>query len=138
MIDWINFQINNFDFHYWYMLPISIVIAILANSSGFSGGVLFQPIYNLFLNIPIQSAVATGIATEAVGMTSGALRYVYYKMVELPIAFTMIMLTIPGVVVGNFALISPLEYSQNLHDPGSVTLCATWKQANLQCLGIHQ
>lgn len=89
---------------YWYMFPISVVIAILANSSGFSGGVLFQPIYNLFLNIPIQNAVATGIATETVGMTSGALRYVYYKMVELPIGFTMIMLTIPGVVLGNHAL----------------------------------
>lgn len=89
---------------YWYMLPISIVIAILANSSGFSGGVLFQPIYNLFLGIPIQNSVATGIATEAVGMTSGALRYLYYRMVETPIAATMIMLTIPGVVIGNHAL----------------------------------
>lgn len=89
---------------YWYMLPISIVIAVLANSSGFSGGVLFQPIYNLGLGIPIQTSVATGIATEAVGMTSGAIRYLYYKMVELPIAATMIMLTIPGIVVGNHAL----------------------------------
>jgi len=92
-------------FEYWYMFPISIVIAILANSSGFSGGVLFQPIYNLLLNIPIQNAIATGIATETVGMTSGAIRYVYQKMVELPIGFTMIMLTIPGVVLGNHALL---------------------------------
>ncbi|MCP4137802.1 MAG: sulfite exporter TauE/SafE family protein [bacterium] len=89
---------------YWYMLPVSIVIAILANSSGFSGGVLFQPIYNIFMDIPIQNAVATGIATETVGMTSGALRYIWYRMVELPVGFTMIMLTIPGVVVGNHAL----------------------------------
>lgn len=91
-------------FEYWYMFPVSIVIAILANSSGFSGGVLFQPIYNLFMNIPIQNAVATGIATETVGMTSGAIRYLVYRMSELPIFFTMIMLTIPGVVVGNHAL----------------------------------
>lgn len=92
-------------FEYWYMFPVAIVVAILANSSGFSGGVLFQPIYNLFLNIPIQNAVATGIATETIGMTSGTIRYIYYKMVELPIAFTMVMLTIPGVVLGNHALI---------------------------------
>ncbi len=92
-------------FEYWYMFPVSVVIAILANSSGFSGGVLFQPIYNLLMNIPIQNAVATGIATETVGMTSGAIRYLWYKMVELPICFTMIMLTIPGVVAGNHALL---------------------------------
>lgn len=91
-------------FEYLYMLPVSIVIAILANSSGFSGGVLFQPIYNLYIGIPIQNAIATGIATEAIGMTSGALRYIWYKMVELPIFFTMIMLTIPGIVIGNNAL----------------------------------
>lgn len=92
-------------FEYWYMFPVAIVVAILANSSGFSGGVLFQPIYNLFLNIPIQNAVATGIATETIGMTSGTIRYIYYKMVELPLGFTMLMLTIPGVVLGNHALI---------------------------------
>ncbi|HOO71358.1 MAG TPA: sulfite exporter TauE/SafE family protein [Spirochaetota bacterium] len=92
-------------FEYWYMFPVSIVIAILANSSGFSGGVLFQPIYNLLLHIPIQNAVATGIATETVGMTSGAIRYIWYKMVELPIGFTMIMLAIPGIVIGNHALL---------------------------------
>jgi len=89
---------------YWYMLPVSIVIAVICNSSGFSGGVLFQPFYNIFLNIPIQNAVATGIATEAVGMTSGALRYLYYRMVELPIGFTLIMLVIPGLILGNHTL----------------------------------
>ena len=87
------------------MFPVSILVAIICNSSGFSGGVLFQPIYNIFLNIPIQNAVATGIATETVGMTSGALRYLWYRMIELPVGFTMIMLTIPGVVLGNFALL---------------------------------
>lgn len=92
-------------FEYWYMFPVAIVIAILANSSGFSGGVLFQPIFNLFLHLPIQTSVATGIATETVGMTSGAIRYIYYKMVELPLGFTMLMLAIPGVVLGNHALI---------------------------------
>ncbi len=89
---------------YWYMFPISIVIAIICNSSGFSGGVLFQPIYNLFLNIPIQNAVATGIATETAGMTSGTIRYLWYNMTELRIGVTMILLTIPGVVIGNHAL----------------------------------
>ena len=92
-------------FEYWYMLPIAICIAILANSSGFSGGVLFQPIFNLFLNVPVHNAIATGIATETVGMTSGAIRYIMYKMIELPVGFTMIMLTIPGVVIGNYALL---------------------------------
>jgi hypothetical protein len=92
-------------FEYWFMFPISVLIAITANSSGFSGGVLFQPIMNIFLQLPIQTSVATGIATETVGMTSGAIRYIIFKMADLPIGFTMIMLTIPGVVVGNHILL---------------------------------
>ena len=92
-------------FEYWYLFPIAFFIAITANSSGFSGGVLFQPIFNLWLQLPIQHSVATGIATETVGMTSGAIRYIIQKGVDLPIGFIMIMLTIPGVVVGNHALL---------------------------------
>ena len=91
-------------FEYWFMLPLAILVSGTASASGFSGGVLFQPIYNIFLNVPMQNAVATGVATETMGMTSGALRYLYYRMVDLPIAFTMIMLTIPGIVLGSHAL----------------------------------
>lgn len=93
------------DFSYWYMFPISLVIAILANSSGFSGGVLFQPIYNLFLNVPIAGSVATGIATETVGMTSGAARYFWQKKVEKEVGLVLVMLTIPGVVLGTHLIL---------------------------------
>ncbi len=89
---------------YWYMFPISVVIAILANAAGFSGGIIFQPIYNIFMNIPIANSVATGIATETVGMTSGALRYFWQKQLELSVGLTMVMLTIPGIVIGNHVL----------------------------------
>lgn len=93
------------NFDYWFMFPISLVIAILANSSGFSGGVLFQPIYNLFLNVPIAPSVATGIATETVGMSSGALRYFKQKKVEREVGLVLVMLTIPGVVLGTHIIL---------------------------------
>jgi len=105
MINLFFFQLDASWIQYWYMFPVSIVIAVLASSSGFSGGVLFQPIYNLFLKLPVQNSVATGIATETIGMTSGAIRYLLYNKIELSVGFTMIMLTIPGVVLGNFALL---------------------------------
>jgi hypothetical protein len=92
-------------FTYWYLFPIALVIAILANSSGFSGGVLFQPIYYLFLNVPISSSVATGVATETVGMTSGSIRYFFQGKVEKEIGLVLVMLTIPGVVLGSHILL---------------------------------
>jgi len=87
------------------MFPIALVIAITANSSGFSGGVLFQPIINLFLNVPIAGSVATGIATETIGMTSGATRYFMQGKVEKGVGLVLVMLAIPGVVIGSHVLL---------------------------------
>lgn len=60
---------------YWYIFPLAILIATLCNASGFSGSVLFQPIFYFLLPIPITESIATGIATETIGMSSGALKY---------------------------------------------------------------
>lgn len=63
------------NFDYWYVFPYAIFVCILANASGFSGSVLFQPFFNFVLQVPIAQSIATGIATETVGMSSGAFRY---------------------------------------------------------------
>lgn len=63
------------NFDYWYIFPIAVIVATLCNASGFSGSVLFQPFFNFILGVPIAQSVATGIATETIGMSSGAFRY---------------------------------------------------------------
>jgi uncharacterized membrane protein YfcA len=65
----------NINFEYWYVFPLAIFVCILANASGFSGSVLFQPFFNFVLQAPIAQSIATGIATETIGMSSGAFRY---------------------------------------------------------------
>lgn len=65
----------NFDLDYWYIFPTAILVATLCNASGFSGSVLFQPFFNFILQVPIAQSIATGIATETVGMSSGAFKY---------------------------------------------------------------
>jgi len=95
---------ESFSFEYWFMFPLAIIVSTTANAAGFSGGTLFQPIYYFFLKVPIHNSVATGIATETIGMTSGSIRYLYYKMVDLPIGFTILLLAIPGIIFGTHAL----------------------------------
>ncbi len=63
------------NFDYWYVFPLAILVAIVCNASGFSGSVLFQPFFNFVIQFPIAQSVATGIATETLGMSSGAFRY---------------------------------------------------------------
>ena len=87
---------------YWYVFPIAIVIATICNASGFSGSVLFQPIFNFCLQLPIESSIATGIATETVGMGSGA--YHYYKMgkVNMEVVIKVLPFVIMGILCGLF------------------------------------
>ncbi|MBY0384973.1 sulfite exporter TauE/SafE family protein [bacterium] len=89
-------------FEYFYLFPVAIVIAILANSSGFSGGVLFQPVFYFFLQIPLSTSIATGIATETLGMTSGALRYFKMKMIDFKYYRGLILWILSGNILGLF------------------------------------
>ena len=65
----------NINLEYWYIFPLAICICILCTASGFSGSILFQPFFNFVLQIPVAQSIATGIATETIGMTSGAITY---------------------------------------------------------------
>ena len=42
-----------FSLDYWYVFPSAVFVAIVANASGFSGGVLFQPFFNFVLQLPL-------------------------------------------------------------------------------------
>lgn len=82
---------------YWYVFPVAVIVATLCNASGFSGSVLFQPFFNFVLQVPIAQSIATGIATETIGMTGGAFRY--WRMGN-KIDFKAVKKVFPYVYVG--------------------------------------
>jgi uncharacterized protein len=86
----------------FYLFPISILVATFANSSGFSGGVFFQPFFYLFFDIPLHSSIANGIATETMGMSSGALGYWRQKQIEMKSFKWLMPITLVGVLTGLF------------------------------------
>ncbi len=85
-----------------YLFPVAILVATFANSSGFSGGVFFQPFFYFFFNIPLKSSIANGIATETLGMSSGAIGYVRKGMVSKKLFLKLVPWVILGVVAGLF------------------------------------
>ena len=87
------------NFDYWYVFPLAILVAFVANASGFSGGVLFQPFFNFVLRLPLGQSIATGIATETIGMSSGASRYLLMKQVD----GAAVRLLLPAVAAGVLA-----------------------------------
>lgn len=85
---------------YWYVFPYAIGVATLCNSSGFSGAVLFQPFFFFVLQTPIPQSIATGIATETIGMTSGTIRYALMRRHDLKNYFFFLPWILIGVLLG--------------------------------------
>jgi uncharacterized membrane protein YfcA len=71
----LSFRHDPMSLQYWFLFPTAVAVCILATASGFSGSVLFQPIFYFILKIPLAQSIATGIATETIGMTNAALTY---------------------------------------------------------------
>jgi uncharacterized membrane protein YfcA len=98
-----------------YLFPVAILVATFANSSGFSGGVLFQPFFYFFFSIPLKSSIANGIATETLGMSSGALGYLRKGMVSKDLYLKLILWVLAGVLVGLFLFRAiPIFYLKKL------------------------
>jgi len=88
---------------YWYCFPLALCVCILATSSGFSGSVLFQPVFYFILKIPLAQSIATGIATETIGMTWGALNYVFINDEKTSIDRKAIKSSILFIIIGVLA-----------------------------------
>lgn len=87
---------------YWYVFPYAIFVATFANASGFSGAVLFQPFFYFVLKTPVPQSIATGIATETIGMTGGAYQYARMKFHDYGVFKMLIPLSLMGVMIGYF------------------------------------
>ena len=94
-----------FSWDYWYVFPYAIFVAIVANASGFSGAVLFQPFFNFVLKLPIANSIATGVATETIGMSSGAARYLWMKKVDTSALKVMLPPILIGVALGLYLFV---------------------------------
>ena len=56
---------------YWYLFPISVLIATTAMATGIGGAVFFSPLFMLALRLEPSVAVGTALITELFGFSSG-------------------------------------------------------------------
>ena len=114
-----------------FMFPVAICVAALATGSGFGGGIIFLPIFVYVLHMTVAQSVGTGMVTELCGMTSAMIGYVRQRQIEYGMAFPMVLLSIPGVVIGLHLAIVVNEAILKIFFGLVVMGCAVWTFASM-------
>jgi len=95
---------------YWFMLPISTLVSIVAMLGGVGGAVMFIPIFLIIFPLlgpeyviasPV-AAIGVALITEAFGFTSGLIGYLRRHLIDFKVAKSLIIIAVPSAIVGSF------------------------------------
>lgn len=89
-------------FEYWFMFPISILIATTAMASGVEGATFFTPLFILALRLPPEIAIGTGLITEVFGFASGVYAYASKRLIDYKLGVALLVVTIPMALLGTW------------------------------------
>jgi len=101
---------------FWWLFPVFLTGATIVNTVGISGSALFVP-FLIFL-FPLAAAplepetiVKVGLISEAFGLSSSAIAFIQYGLVDRRLALTLVGGSVPFVVGGallSFVIPEPL------------------------------
>ncbi len=86
---------------FWYMFPISILIATIAMASGVGGATFFSPLFILGLGLQPEIAIGTGLITEVFGFASGLFAYIRKRLIDFSLGRCPVVGDRPSGSTGN-------------------------------------
>lgn len=87
---------------FWFMFPVSILVATTAMASGVEGATFFAPIFILLLGLPPEVAIGTGLITEVFGFASGLYAYRRKRLIDYKLGTALLVVTIPMALLGTW------------------------------------
>ncbi len=112
---------------YWFMLPISTIIATIAMASGVEGATFFTPMFILALGLPPEIAIGTGLITEVFGFSSGLFAYARKRTIDYKLGIALLFVTIPLSLLGTFlAGYVPAIILKTILGMGLITIALTF------------
>jgi uncharacterized membrane protein YfcA len=85
----------------WLGFPLALLAASLTSSAGVGGALLYVPLFAFVFSLPAQSAIATALVTQLVGMATGSLVYVRLRLVDWGLVGSLGMVAVPAAVLGS-------------------------------------
>jgi len=87
---------------YWFMFPVALGIATLANATGIEGATFFSPVFILLLRLDPRIAIGTALITEVFGFGSGVSAYMRRWLIDFRLAAQLLIVTVPLAAVGAY------------------------------------
>jgi len=96
---------------YWFMFPVSIIVATCAMLSGIGGAAFFTPIFILVFPLlgpeyvleSTLAAVGAALFTQTFGFLSGFVGYYRRKLTDYALAWRILRVAVPAAVLGALA-----------------------------------
>ncbi len=119
---------------YWFMFPVSILVATTAMLSGIGGAAYFVPIF--WIVFPLlgpeyvigdAQVIATALFTEVFGFSSGFVGYYRKRLIDFTIGRSFFIYSVPAAIAGAAVLIAgwiPGVYLQLIY--GLMMLFIAW------------
>lgn len=93
---------------YWFMFPVSIVVATCALLSGIGGAALFTPIFILIFPLlgpeyvlnSTTAAIGAALITQTFGFFSGFVGYYRRRLIDYALAYRILLFAAPISVIG--------------------------------------
>jgi uncharacterized membrane protein YfcA len=93
---------------YWFMFPVSILVATCAMLSGIGGAALFTPIFILIFPLlgpeyvldSTVAAITAALITQTFGFFSGFIGYYRRKLIDFALASRILVFAVPVAMIG--------------------------------------
>lgn len=89
------------DYSFWWLLPVSIVIATVANGAGIGGATFFAPLFVIGIGLEPSTAIGVALGTEVFGFASGVAAHARAGAIDWKLVRILISASVPAAIVGS-------------------------------------
>jgi hypothetical protein len=89
------------DLSLWWLFPVAIIIAAVANGAGIGGATFFSPLFVVVLGLEPSVAIGAALVTEVFGFASGVIAHARANAIDWRVVRLLTTAAVPAAIVGS-------------------------------------
>lgn len=118
-----HFPVSGVDCPVWLPPATAFVLALVTAPAGLSGAFLLLPLQMSVLGFTSPAVTPTNLLYNSVAIPGGVYRYIRERRMLWPMAWTIIVGTLPGIIAGAFIRVRYLPDARSVKPVIALVLC---------------